>query len=260
MDMDTVELCNVGNQMYREEEVGMRKVEAVKKRIISSGFRGGIYTYFLDVNIPSESFYLLRNCTVYLSCLDTYQSRVNFFYHIVMESATKNRIYIDCGAERFKGHCFFTFTAKTSPCIYCIRWLFQTKEPLSNLCSIRSSIPEEEYFTQERKESVIMAIFEKQKKVSGGAKSESERYISTANQYNKQYKKQEKISEEEVKRVVLTVLPNIPPVSQIIGSLVFLVLIKESRGTNFILYVGDGDPIFHLHLLQKDPACFLCAQ
>lgn len=267
--MDIVELCNLGNQMYTEKEIGIRKVDAAKKIIQEKGYKGNIFTYFTDINTPAEDISFTQKCSVYISCVDTYQSRVNFFYHVVMESKNPERIYIDCGAERFRGHCFFTLK-KTSPCIYCVRWLFQDERKVQSLCSLRSTLPEKDMLTPERRKSVIATLHEREIKKADKKNlsnlpnlpksPEKNVYKEVAKEFNRIYDVEKKATEEEVKESISSILPNIVPVSQIIGSIVYLVLSKKPEQKNFILYIGDSCPTFHLHLLLPDPVCFLCGQ
>ncbi|KAI5161300.1 hypothetical protein NEAUS03_1570 [Nematocida ausubeli] len=282
LDMDTVERCNTGNQIYEEKNIGEYKVTATKNRIKREGFHGDIFPIVIDINMPENIPEDILGCDIYIAALDTYESRVNFYYHIVQEAKVSDRLYIDTGTERFKGHCFFTKGNLLNPCIYCIKWLFPSPKKILPVCTVRSSLPEKS--TPESKTSILLSILSgindsrispkkdhltlQNHKVTTNLHeipsmlnfSEC-KYASTARIYNKAYaaSKEEEVSPEYVRKIEgdLEIEPNTPITSFILANIVCQVIHKMPQG-NFILYSGDCTPVLHLHQLSPDPECFLC--
>ncbi|KAI5187108.1 hypothetical protein NEHOM01_1939 [Nematocida homosporus] len=279
VDMDRVEWCNLAHQSYGEDEVGMWKTEAMRRKLQRDGFSGEIRTYCQDVNLASQTVGRLAEYDVYIAALDTFQARVNFYYYIVMECTNSQRLYIDCGTERFKAHCFFT--QRPSPCIYCLNWLFPPEKRLKNLCSVRSSVPPPEQMTSERVTGTIMTLLAKESNSLGQAhrtvpsdqKIAEVLYHKVAERYNSTYAEQpvDQLTAKQVEEISTMIQPNTPPVNSICASLVILVLLDKLKAkpvqpltnpnlnTNFILYIGDTSPVLHYHALAADPNCLICA-
>ncbi|KAI5171047.1 NEDD8-activating enzyme E1 [Nematocida sp. LUAm3] len=260
LDRDTVEVHNMPHQMYSEEEAGNHKVYATMRKIRKTEYTNKIYTYVVDANHPpQEVVEQVSQCNIYISAVDSYETRVNFYYYIVSESKEKNRIHVDCGAEGFLSHCFINTPKDTSPCIYCIRSLFSHEKRRTNICSVSSINISPEEVTQEKIPSILMSI---QQEVSRNTldaqKLEKHLYIEISNIFNKKYKN-EHISPEQAKDILSPILPNTPPINVIISSFLSICIHKNfSIPYNFLLYSGEKSPTLHKHLLEKDKACFLC--
>jgi len=265
IDMDRVEVANLANQAYDEEDAGEYKTHATRRRIEKrlAEPKTRIYTYNVDVKRVQEceGAYLLRKCDVFISAMDSYESRVNFYYSVVRE-VENARLYIDCGVERYQAHCFYTEDRK--PCIYCIRWMYPREKEIRPLCSQRNT-PEE--VSEETKGSAIAGMLRQ----SGGNRDisgDKKRQQGVADRFNKRYrdtlKREIEIEEvEEVER--LGILPNISTTNVILASVVVLVVKQRRRCENttdkkgnFILYSGNSKPVFYQHLLLHDDNCFLC--
>ncbi|OAG29874.1 hypothetical protein NEIG_02469 [Nematocida sp. ERTm5] len=258
IDIDTVELCNTANQLYTESDIGKYKVYATKERLLNKKYKGIIHTYIIDINNPISIPQDILHCDLYISALDTYESRVNFYYYVVQESFNPNKMYIDTGTERFKGHCFFSKGVVNKPCIYCIKWLFPNPNKPVPLCSIRNNTPQE--ITEETKPLVIMNIL--RGVLSDSSVGCTDKYTETAKIYNNTYNTvgNEIIDSEYIKSIekYLEIEPNTPITSFIMANIVVRIIHKVPKG-NFLIYSGDGIPSFYLHTLQADPLCLLCS-
>ncbi|OAG28965.1 ubiquitin-activating enzyme E1 C [Nematocida displodere] len=254
IDFDVVELANTGNQVYREQEVGQRKVDALAEILVERGFAGRVFRYFVDINHPKTVLSQLgnvANCNVFVSAFDTFQSRVSFYYYVVQECAS-SRLYLDGGIEGYKAHCFYT--SNSSPCIYCLRWLFPEERRYFGVCSLggRESVE----LSREKLESTVLTIL---------GKELTDRYKNTVEKFNTKYKDRGIVlTEADVKNIEKSLLPTIPPVATILASLMVMVVKKHldtpsAFQKNFILYAGDAQPLFHAHSLEKDPSCFVCS-
>lgn len=251
IDIDRVEQCNLGNQLYKESDAGEYKATATKNRIRDKGYTGTVETHVRDIDVPAKVPQSILECNVYISALDSYQSRVNFWYYIVQEAVPKDILYVDTGTERFLGHCFYVSGKK--PCIYCIKWLFPDPRKIGPLCGIRGEPPSS--FNEETKLSFVMSILYKEY-----GKGEENPHEKAAAEYNRIYNPEVKLSFRDVVTMEEhAALPNTPAVSFILANIVSLVLKKKPSG-NFILYSGDGTPLFQQHFLSPDPSCFLCSE
>ncbi|KAI5179690.1 hypothetical protein NEOKW01_0153 [Nematocida sp. AWRm80] len=133
IDNDTIEYSNI-NGIYTEEHINQPKVTVIEE-LIKQKYNCKVYKYHKDINVYQSEYESISNCTMYISALDSYMSRVYFYYNVVTNSKNKDRIYIDCGSERFKSHCIYV--DDRSLCIYCLRWLYNNDREHINLCTIR---------------------------------------------------------------------------------------------------------------------------
>ncbi|KAH9385796.1 NEDD8-activating enzyme E1 [Nematocida major] len=251
IDMETVEACNLPTQLYREADVGKHKTEAAQDLLAREGYTGRVERHSINIDRPEQIPESILACNVYISALDSYESRVNFYYYVVMESRCTGALYIDSGTERFLGHVFFV--RGKSPCIFCIRWLFPAQKKAVPLCSIRESPPESA--SGEKVSSAVMSILYREH-----AKGEEGARARAACEYNRMYAPAVHLTENDVSRIEEeSAQPNTPAISFIMASTVALVLQKVPSG-NFILYSGDVRPHFQKHFLERDPKCFLCSE
>lgn len=241
-------MCNTSNQKYTAQNTGQYKVDATRDRIIQNGFTGVVGAHRIDINKPEYIPEDILQCNLFVSAVDSYESRVNFSYYVVQEAYSTEILYVDAGTERFKGHCFYV--AGKSPCIYCVSWLFPAPSKKTGLCSIRRDIPE--YVTEETRSTSVMSILGRAETETG--KTGRDLYEETAREYNRKYTLE--ITAEEVEEIEGNIQPNTPAVSSVVAAVVCLIVRRRLSG-NFIGYSGDSTPTFQKHTLSS-AGCILC--
>ncbi|KAI5191148.1 NEDD8-activating enzyme E1 [Nematocida sp. AWRm77] len=236
IDEDRVEYPNLATQMYTEEDVGEYKVHAMQKRL-REVFRGEVFVYVMNINMPEAEIQRALGCTVYISAVDNYQSRVNFYYYLVSEAERQPEgfLYVDGGSERFRGHCFYTRGRKTDPCIFCIKWLFPEEKRYAPLCSLRNKPGKGASITPERKHSVLMSFLEEAKEEqrtssnrsngsnssNGSNRSNGDVYALAAARFNEEYGEEVgRVQEEEVEQIEEAVLPTVCTTNTILANII----------------------------------------
>lgn len=131
VDNDTLEEHNIFNQVYRRSQIGISKVDALKKIIgeISNTELIGVKAMIQHVDL--DRF----NPDILLGCFDNNGAR----YFLNYIAISKNKPYIDIGIERLTGSLRFILPGKTA-CFECWDSLMKEQE-IRVGCSYEERIP-----------------------------------------------------------------------------------------------------------------------
>lgn len=231
----------MASQEYAESDVGRKKVDAMEDALRRWGFSGSVLKYDLDIDVPGSIQGVLE-CDVYISAVDTYESRCNFYYYVVSETKTEKRIYFDAGSEKYMGHLFHSRSSET--CIFCLHWMF-ARAQRTGVCSVRGTLPE--LITDEKIPIAIAALVETEGSIDKAVIRFNQMYTGHA------------LTLKDAKRIESGIEPNLATTNEVLASVLLVMLQVYTGGTipghNYILYSGNGRPVFHRHFVRPDPDC-----
>ena len=129
IDHDILEEHNTANQLYTSEDIGMRKVYALRE--ILKDFDAE----YIGINDKVQNVdWKSIDADIILGCFDNIGAR--FFLNMI--AITHRKPYIDAGIESFRGQVWTVIPGKT-PCLQCWSDMFPKVKPKAGCSSVESA-------------------------------------------------------------------------------------------------------------------------